>query len=121
MRSDERVPIQLQRVSRHDIDVAESAIRNPQSAIICQSAIPLDRDDALHARGENDRQGARSRSDLEDDVAGRGLERVDDLREELRVAEEVLPERRPPAHTLRITRVRSSAAGAPPVKPARSA
>jgi len=71
---------------RHDSDVAESAIRNPQFAIASQSAIPLDRNDPLHARGEDDGHGARPRSDLDDDVAGRGLERVDDLREELRVA-----------------------------------
>src|SRR5438093_1245221 len=61
------------------------------------------------------------RADLDDDVLRRGIEGVDDLAEQPRVAQEVLPESLLSTHTLRMTRVRSSAAGAPPVKPARSA
>src|SRR2546422_5836099 len=95
--------------------------RLPRSEFGCQPPVLLYRDDPQAAGEQLLGEAPPPRSDLEHDVAGRGLERVDDLREELRVAEEVLPERRPPAHTLRITRVRSSAAGAPPVKPARSA
>src|SRR2546426_2861640 len=51
----------------------------------------------------------------------RGLERVDDALQHVPVGEEVLAEPLVRDHTLRMTTVRSSAGGAPPVKPARSA
>src|SRR6266581_4515107 len=95
----------------------------PRSEFRRQSAILFDRDDPMHARGEDGSKGSRPRPDLEHDVPGRRVEGVDDLAEDVGVAEEVLTEPlvRTRAHTLRMTTVRSSVADAPPVKPARSA
>src|SRR5207245_1393497 len=100
-----------------------SALRVPRSEFLRQSAILLDRDDPMHARGEDGSKGSRPRPDLEHDVPGGRVEGVDDLAEDVGVAEEVLAEPlvRTRAHTLRMTTVRSSVADAPPVEPARSA
>src|SRR5207247_6317827 len=65
-------------------------------------------------------EAPRPRPDLDHDVVGRGLERVDDALQHVPVGEEVLAEPLVRDHTLRMTTVRSSAGGAPPVKPARS-
>src|SRR5438034_4756455 len=98
------------------------ALRVPRSEFRRQAAILFDRDDPMHARSEDGSQGSRPRPDLEHDVPGRRVEGVDDLAEDVGVAEEVLAEPlvRTRAHTLRMTTVRSSEADAPPVKPARS-
>src|SRR5207247_4225374 len=66
-------------------------------------------------------EAPRPRPDLDHDVVGRGLERVDDALQHVPVGEEVLAEPLVRDHTLRMTTVRSSAGGAPPVKPARAA
>jgi len=52
----------------------------------CQPPILFYCDDPQPAGEQLLGQAPPPRSDLEDDVAGRGLERVDDLREQLRVA-----------------------------------
>jgi len=86
MRSDERLPIDPQGVSLHDGQLFDSALRIPHSALGCQPPILFYCDDPQPAGEQLLGQAPPPRSDLEDDVAGRGLERVDDLREQLRVA-----------------------------------
>src|SRR5438034_7085711 len=57
------------------------SLRVPRSEFRRQAAILFDRDDPMHARGEDGRQGSRPRPDLEHDVPGRRVEGVDDLAE----------------------------------------
>src|SRR5207244_6798627 len=87
----------------------------------CQPAILL-HSNHREPSGEQDlRQAPLPRSDLEHDLAGRGVERVDDAVKNVAIGEEVLAEPFVRRHILRITTVRSSAGVAPPVNPARSA
>src|SRR5207245_1275510 len=81
-----------------------------------QPAVLLYGDHRPYAGGEDGSQGSSPRPDLEHDVPGRRVEGVDDLAEDIGVAEEVLAEPlvRTRAHTLRMTTVRSSEAAASP-------
>src|SRR5213078_2577301 len=121
VRSDEGVPIDPERIAMNDGESIYSAFHIPHSAFVRQSAILLYSDHPPHAWGQDGREGSRPRPDLDHDVVGRGLERVDDALQDVPVGEEVLAEPLVRDHTLRMTTVRSSAGGAPPVKPARSA
>src|SRR6059036_3538003 len=115
------MPVQFERVPLNDLRLSQSAIRNPQSQIECKPAILLDGDHPWPAREQLLGEAPRPRPDLDHDVVGRGLECVDDALQDVPVGEEVLAEPLIRDHTLRMTTVRSSAGGAPPVKPARSA
>src|SRR5439155_22656584 len=108
-------------VPLNDLRLSQPATRNPQSQIECKPSILLDGDHAWPAREQLLGEAPRPRPDLDHDVVGRGLERVDDALQHVPVGEEVLAEPLVRDHTLRMTTVRSSAGGAPPVKPARSA
>src|SRR5437867_6332957 len=115
------MPVKIERVPLNDLRLSQTAIRNPQSQIECKPSILLDGDHAWPAREQLLGEAPRPRPDLDHDVVGRGLERVDDALQHVPVGEEVLAEPLVRNHTLTMTTVRSSAGGAPPVKPARSA
>src|SRR5881296_1314964 len=119
---DQLMPVEAKRVADDDHELFR--ISHPASRIPHpggQPAIPFDGNDVTHARGEDGRQAPRPGPDLDHDVVGGGLERVGDALQDVPVGEKVLAEPFVRNHTLRITTVRSSAGGAPPVKPARSA
>src|SRR6184192_1110152 len=97
------------------------SLSTPHSALVRQPAILFYRDHPQPAGEQLLGEGSRPRPDLEHDVVGRGVERVDDLLENGAIGEEVLAESRVGNHALRMTTVRSSVGGAPPVNPARSA
>src|SRR5207253_7748320 len=120
-RNNHSLPIEAQRVSVNDGQSICSAFRVPRSEFGCQSAIFFYRDHAQPAGEQFVGEGSRPRPDLDHDVVGGGLERVGDALQDVPVGEKVLAEPLVRNHTLRITTVRSSAGGAPPVKPARSA
>src|SRR5439155_4926345 len=119
-RVDEIVPVEAECVSIDDFQLLP-ALRSLLPERRCQPAILLYGNHQPHARRQDGRQAPLPGSDLYHDVVGRGLERVDDALQDVVVGEEVLAEPLVPDHTLRMTTVRSSAGGAPPVKPARSA
>src|SRR5437763_119772 len=105
------MPVQFERVPLNDLRLSQSAIRNPQSQIECKPSILLDGDHAWPAREQLLGEAPRPRPDLDHDVVGRGLERVDDALQHVPVGEEVLAEPLVRDHTLRMTTVRSSAGG----------
>src|SRR5258706_11767315 len=115
------LPVQLDGVPRYDAQSLDSAFRIPHSALMRQSAIFFYGDHGSHARREDLRQAPLPRPDFDHDVFGRGLERIHNALQDVPVGEEVLAEPLVRTHTLRMTTVRSSAGGAPPVKPARAA
>src|SRR2546427_10273550 len=86
-----------------------------------QSSILFNRDHPQPAGEQLLGETPLPRPDLDYDVVGRGFERIHNALQDVPVGEEVLAEPLVRNHTLRMTTVRSSAGGAPPVKPARSA
>src|SRR5216110_562043 len=95
----QRMPVLLEGVPRHDVHIAQSPIRNPQSAIMSQPAVPFDGDYVTYARGEDGRQAPLRRPDHDHDVPGRRIEGVDDALQDVPVGEEVLAEGRGGAGT----------------------
>src|SRR6185312_5839982 len=120
-RNNQGLPLHAQRVSVNDGQSICSAFRLPRSEFGGESPVLLDRDHSQPAGEQLLGEAPLPRPDLDHDVVGRGVERVDDPLQDGAVGEEVLAEPPVRSHTLRMTTVRSSAGGAPPVKPARSA
>src|SRR5712692_9762348 len=115
------MPVQFERVPLNDLRLFQSAIRNSQSQIVCKPPILFDRDHPQPAGEQLLGEAPLPRPDFDHDVVGRGLERIHNALQDVPVGKEVLAEPLVRNHTLRMTTVRSSAGGAPPVKPARSA
>src|SRR5207244_7693487 len=118
---DESMPVQLQGVPQHEAESANSELRTPHSALVCQLSIFFYRNHPQPAGEQLLSKAPSPRSDLEHDIAGRGVERVDDALQDVPIGEKVLAEPLVRLHSLRRTTVRSSVGAAPPVKPARSA
>src|SRR2546421_9479141 len=115
------MPVRLQRVSVQDVKSLCSAFRFPRCEFSSQPPIFLYPYHPQPGGEQALREAPPPRPDLEHDVVGRGVERVDDFLENGAIGEEVLAESLVGNHALRMTTVRSSVGGAPPVKPARSA
>src|SRR5439155_3360133 len=109
------MPVELEGIASHNARCVCSAFRVPRSVFerLRQPSILFNCDHPQPAGEQLPGQAPLPRPDLQDDVAGHRLERVDDATEDVAVVEEVLAEAAR-AHALRRTTVRSSDAAAPP-------
>src|SRR5437870_11716941 len=114
------MPVPLHPAPSYEGQSTCSAFRVPRSDFGSQPPVLLYCNHPQPAREQDLGQASPPRPDLEHDVVGRGVERVDDLLENGAIGEEVLAEPFVGNHALRMTTVRSSVGGAPPVRPARS-
>src|SRR5437773_1521412 len=117
---DERMPVYLERVPLHDAQPIDSAFRIPHSDFGRQPGIPLHSDNPCPAGEQDLGQRAVSRTYFSDCLAGRTVQRVDNAVQDSGVSQEMLAEALVRPQALSRTRVRSSVAGAPPVKAAMS-
>jgi hypothetical protein len=60
------MPVEAHDVCRHDLDVVQSALRNPHAALFGEPAILLDRHDPPHPRRQRPGQGPAPGSDFDD-------------------------------------------------------
>src|SRR5207245_8746891 len=107
-------PVESQRVSFDDLYLSPFPIpHSPKCA--GEPSVLLNRDDPGDSAREFRGEGPPPRPDLDHDVRRGRVERVGDAAQELGIGEKVLAQPFPGSHALSSSRVRSSAAGAPPV------
>ena len=88
-------PTQFQGVADYDLNVGNSALRIPRSALRRKARVFLHRNHPANPRREANRQGALSRPDLDHHVVRPRIDGIDDPIEDRAIGEEMLAEAPP--------------------------